>query len=249
MDRRDFAKTLIGGAVAVPIAGAAARPMDDRLYRGVADLPVRRNHGIRAGGDYWIRVGDDGLTSQRSLDYFRRMNVRHLTAKGGTTLSAAEKSAHSRFGDFLQPDGPWDLDRLTRMQDDCRKSDMVLEGIRMDSAYIVMKPGLERNGYVDTICENIRKASKAGVSLVSYHWTMIPIQRNRKVPGRGGTIYNGFKLEDDYKSLPETAAGRVSADDYWERIAFFLKNVAPVAREYKVKLACHPYDPGGLPLG
>ena len=29
----------------------------------------------------------------------------------------------------------------------------------------------------------------------------------------------------------------------------FLKGVVPVAREARVKLAVHPYDPGGLPLG
>ncbi len=45
-----------------------------------------------------------------------------------------------------------------------------------------------------------------------------------------------------------TAAGRVDADTYWERITYFLKRVVPVAEEYKVKIACHPQDPG-MPKG
>ena len=255
MHRRDFTKSLIGSAAAVPfitgsaVAGPPPPSISNHAFQVMPDLPVRRNNRIRAGGDYWIKVGTDGLTSRESLDYFRRMDIRYLTAKGGETVSAAENALHSRFGDFLQPDGPWSLDRLKAMQDDCRAADMILEGIRMDSSYIAMKPGPERNRYLDIICENIRKASQAGVALVSYHWTMIPIQRNRSMAGRGGSTYHGFKLEDDYKDLPETAVGRVSHDDYWSRIEVFLKRVVPVAREYGIRLACHPFDPGGLPLG
>ncbi|MBL8173368.1 MAG: mannonate dehydratase, partial [Bryobacterales bacterium] len=38
-------------------------------------------------------------------------------------------------------------------------------------------------------------------------------------------------------------------DDYWERIAHFLKSLVPVAKQHDVRLACHPYDPPGLPFG
>jgi mannonate dehydratase len=41
----------------------------------------------------------------------------------------------------------------------------------------------------------------------------------------------------------------VSSDDYWERIEYFLKKAVPVASQHGVRLACHPYDPPGLPLG
>ena len=41
----------------------------------------------------------------------------------------------------------------------------------------------------------------------------------------------------------------MSADDYWERITFFLKNVIPVCAQYDVRMAVHPYDPPGLPKG
>src|SRR5262249_15117926 len=47
---------------------------------------------------------------------------------------------------------------------------------------------------------------------------------------------------------PLTEAGPIDADKYWERITYFLERVVPVAEEYKVKLACHPQDPG-MPRG
>ena len=40
----------------------------------------------------------------------------------------------------------------------------------------------------------------------------------------------------------------MGADLYWERITYFLERVIPVAEEYKVRMACHPHDPG-MPRG
>jgi mannonate dehydratase len=44
------------------------------------------------------------------------------------------------------------------------------------------------------------------------------------------------------------AAGEDRAEDYSQRITYFLKRVIPVAEEYKVRMACHPQDPG-MPRG
>jgi mannonate dehydratase len=40
------------------------------------------------------------------------------------------------------------------------------------------------------------------------------------------------------------ALGPLNADDIWERIDYFLARVVPAAEEYRVRLACHPEDPG-----
>ena len=36
---------------------------------------------------------------------------------------------------------------------------------------------------------------------------------------------------------------------FWERITYFLDRVIPVANEYKIRMACHPHDPGMPPEG
>jgi mannonate dehydratase len=99
------------------------------------------------------------------------------------------------------------------------------------------------------IVGNIEKASRIGVSVITYHWTVIPIRRNRQTPGRGKVTYAGFKLEESWKDLAVGKSGRVSSEDYWERIAYFLEKVIPAAKQFNVKMACHPYDPPGLPFG
>jgi mannonate dehydratase len=44
-------------------------------------------------------------------------------------------------------------------------------------------------------------------------------------------------------------AGRVTHEDYWERITYFLEKIIPAAKENDVRMACHPSDPPGLPFG
>jgi mannonate dehydratase len=186
---------------------------------------------MHVGGDYHSIAGGD-IAGKPNLEYNLRHGVKHLTAqvRGG-------------------PDGAWDLDELKRMRDNCDRLGVVFEAIRMDPAYINLRRGPDRERRLAAILENLRKASQVGVRIVTYHWTVIPIRRNSRAPARGGATYTAFKLEDNWKDLPIEKSGRVTSDDYWERITSFLHAAVPVAQECDVRLACHPYDPPGLPFG
>ncbi len=187
---------------------------------------------MHVGGDYHSVAGS-GITSRENLEYNLRHGVRHLTAQ-----------VKKRPGG-----GGWDPDELARMKDDCDRAGVTFEAIRMDSDYIMHRKGPDRDREIDIIRGNLRKAAAIGVRVVTHHWTLIPIRRNARTPGRGGVTYAGFRLEKDWASLPHGPAGRVDAGDYWERIAYFVEKVIPAAREADVRIACHPYDPPGLPFG
>ncbi|MEK7408427.1 MAG: mannonate dehydratase [Acidobacteriota bacterium] len=187
---------------------------------------------MHVGGDYHSVAGP-GIASRENLEYNLRYGVKHLT------VQLRKRSQ----------DGGWDVDELMRMRDACDKNGVTLEAIRMDADYITFGKGPERDREVDNIIGNIRKASQAGVKIITYHWTVIPIRRNRKTPGRGNVTYSSFKLEDNWKDLPVGKSGNVSSEEYWERITYFLKRVIPAARQHDVRMACHPYDPPGLPFG
>ena len=66
---------------------------------------------------------------------------------------------------------------------------MIWEAVRMDSGYILIKKGPDRDRKLDQVAENISKASQVGVGIITYHWTAIPIRRNGEAPGRGGSTY------------------------------------------------------------
>jgi mannonate dehydratase len=254
MRRRDFGKTLLGGAVGAGLEAsgianlASAQTSKPRL--------ARKNTLMHVGADYHVIEGD-GVTSRENLEYNLRCGVKHISPDPDTAVIDGVRplggSPPAKGGDFIPADGPsggaFDLDKLKRMRDDCDKAGMTLEGFRMDSGYIVMKPGPERDRKLDQTIENIRKTSLVGVGLISQHWTMIPIQRNGTEPGRGDSTYQTFTLPSDWKLLPVGIAGRVSSEEYWERITTFLERVIPACKEYNVKMANHLYDPPGLPYG
>jgi mannonate dehydratase len=191
---------------------------------------ARKNLEMHAGGDYHSIAGD-GITSRQNLEYNLRHGVKHLTAQMRR-----------------RPEG-WDPDELKRMRENCGRMGVQLEALRMDASYITLPAGPDRDREIEIIAGNIEKASSIGVRLITYHWTVIPIRRNRTVTGRGNVTYNGFRLEENWRALPAGKSGKVTHEDYWERITYFLQKIVPVARQYDVRLACHPYDPPGLPFG
>ena len=192
----------------------------------------KKNSRMHVGGDYHCVAGDD-IASKQNLEFNLRHGVKHLTVEFRS-----------------RPQGSWDSIELKRIRDSCDRYGVTFEAIRMDSSFINrLRQGLEREREIDTIAGNIRQAAQAGVKIVTYHCEVVPYRRNGKAPGRGGTNYDCFKLEDDWASLPRGEAGRVTHEDYWERITYFLERIIPVAAEHDVRMACHPYDPPGLPFG
>ena len=221
--RREFAKVMAGGVVGMGLSGTAAA-----AETFTAMPKAKKNNLFHVGGDYHVVLGDH-WTSKLNIEYHQRMGIRHFTSQ--LTL------------------GNWNLNDMKKWKDICDENNMVWEAIRMDSSYIYLAPGAERDRKIAEIIQDIQKASQVGVKVITMHWTMIPIRRNGHNPGRGGSGYESFKLEDNWKELPVTRRGPLSYDDYWERITFFLKNVVPVCTQYDVRMAVHPYDPPGLPRG
>ncbi|WP_339815973.1 mannonate dehydratase [uncultured Imperialibacter sp.] len=233
IDRRDFTKALTGGFIGAGLLSTVSTEATSAPKKAVP----RKNNLHHVGGDYHVVMSDDShdwnerqrvWTNNRNFQYHERQGVKHFT----NIMS-----------------GAWNLDQMKKWKADCDNYGMTWEAIRMDSSYIYLKPGAEREKKVEEIAANIERASQVGVKVITMHWTLIPIRRNGHTPGRGGSSYHAFKLEDNWKSLPVEAHGIVSYDDYWERITYFLTNLIPVCEQYDVRLGIHPYDPPGLPRG
>jgi len=119
---------------------------------------------------------------------------------------------------------------------------------RAENPNILLGKSPERDREIDDICQMIRNAAKAGIPALKYNLTLLGVPRTESTPGRGGARYSTFVYDQAKQDPPLTEAGVVGPDAYWERITYFLKRVIPVAEEYKVRMSCHPQDPG-MPRG
>jgi mannonate dehydratase len=155
-------------------------------------------------------------------------------------------------------DEQWSVDALAKFRDHVESFGVALDMVplpmssydisRAEMPNIMLGKAPERDRELDDICQMIRNTSRAGIPSLKYNLSFLGVVRTESTKGRGGATYSTFVYDKAKPASPLTAAGIVGEDTYWERITYFLKRVVPVAEEYKVRLACHPQDPG-MPRG
>src|SRR6266571_7925063 len=155
-------------------------------------------------------------------------------------------------------DEAWSVEALSRFRERVESFGIALDMVplpmssseisraELPAIYLDKSPDRDRN--LDDICQMIRNCARAGIFQAKYNFTIIGIPRTGTAAGRGRARYSEFVYAGAKQDPPLTLAGHVDADTYWERITYFLERVVPVAEEYKVKLGCHPQDPG-VPKG
>jgi mannonate dehydratase len=151
-------------------------------------------------------------------------------------------------------DEKWSVDALSRFREHVESFGITLDMVplpmssndisRFELPNIMLGKSPDRDREIDSVCEMIRNTARAGIPSLKYNMTFLGVVRTESTKGRGGATYSTFVYDKAKPESPTTSAGVVPADVYWERITYFLDRVVPVAEEYKVKLACHPQDPG-----
>ena len=114
---------------------------------------------------------------------------------------------------------------------------------------IMLAQSPERDRDIESLQTLIKNCAQAGLPSIKYNMSILGVVRTGRSPGRGDASYSTWKLAESHPNPPLTRAGRVDADMFWERITYFLERVIPVANEYKIRMACHPHDPGMPPEG
>jgi mannonate dehydratase len=186
-----------------------------------------------------------GPTSEERLQFFKRHSVNNICGypedEGNKGYSTVEE--------------------LTRLKERCDKHGISLDCIapsflasshidRTARPAIMLGQSPERDRDIEAIQTLIRNCAKVGIPSIKYNMSLLGVLRTDRTPGRGGSSLSTWRLAEaktSGKFTPETKAGPVNADRYWERITYFLERVIPVATENKVMMACHPHDPGVPP--
>ncbi|HEX8712958.1 MAG TPA: mannonate dehydratase [Terracidiphilus sp.] len=114
---------------------------------------------------------------------------------------------------------------------------------------IMLAESPERDRDIEQLQTYIRNCAQAGIPAIKYNMSILGVLRTGRIQGRGDSLDHYWDLAKTPPKEPLTKAGPVNADAFWERITYFLDRVIPVANEYKIRMACHPQDPGVPPTG
>ncbi len=106
-----------------------------------------------------------------------------------------------------------------------------------------------RDEEIENYLAAIDALGKVGIPMVCYNFMAgLGWYRTRvDVPERGGARTSEFDAADAEKQ-GLTEWGRISEDQLWENLTYFLKAVIPAAGKAGVKMALHPDDPPISPL-
>ncbi|MBS1790048.1 MAG: mannonate dehydratase [Acidobacteria bacterium] len=185
-----------------------------------------------------LKVGHQHLATNEALKLFAALGVNNICSD----LPSAKL------------DAAWSVEGLTKLRERVESFGIKLDAVPLplSSAYItrhenpeiMLGKSPERDRQIDDICQMIRNAARAGIPMLKYNLSILGVVSTEPVTGRGGARSRAFSYAKAKQEPPLTEAGPVSEDVFWERITYFLNRVMPVADEYKMKLACHPHDPG-----
>jgi mannonate dehydratase len=224
LDRRAFARLAGGG-----VLGAWAAPRAGPASAAPATAAPR------------FKVGTQHGSSDEILIVLAALGVNHVCSD----LPSSRLDEH------------WSVEGLSKLRDRVEGFGIALDMVplplsshyitRAEYPAIMLGQSPERDRNIDDVCRMIRNAAAAGIPALKYNLTLIGVVRTEPTAGRGGARYSTFSYAKATQEPPLTEAGPVPADVYWERITYFLDRVVPVAEEHKVRLACHPQDPGMPP--
>jgi mannonate dehydratase len=232
MDRRGFI-ALGGAAAAASGFGSHASSAASRTGSGAARKPVRMKLGCQSGP-----------STDEHFGFFARYGIHNVCAKpavsAGRLFSTVEE-----------------LEALKAMGARHQLSIDMVEPVLLPSSHIDKEPhpaimladSPERERDIEAFQTLIRNCARAGIPAVKYNMSLLGVLRVGDVQGRGDSRYLSWDAATAKPATPLTRAGPVNADAFWERITYFLDRVVPVANEYKVRIACHPHDPGVPPEG
>jgi mannonate dehydratase len=228
MNRRDILKTG-AAAAAAPLLPSASSPANAAPQRATMKLGCQ-----------------SGPTTDERLQFFKRHSVDYICG----------------YGEDPEKKGYFSVEDLSKLKERCEKHKVSLDMIEfgfLASSHIdrTARPAImlgespERDRDIEHVQNMIRNAAKVGIPAIKYNMSILGVLRTERTPGRGGSTYSTWNLKQAQTYTThkrETRAGRVTADRYWERITYFLDKVIPVANEHKIRMACHPHDPGVPPV-
>ncbi|WP_034044690.1 mannonate dehydratase [Wocania ichthyoenteri] len=154
----------------------------------------------------------------------------------------------------------WTLEELLAIKKEINSYGLELEAIEnFDPAHWhdILLDGPKKEAQIEDLKQLIRNVGKAGIPVFGYNFSLAGVAaRDVGEYARGGAVSVGMNGGNDTpipngmvwnmvydENAPEGTIPRISHDELWSRLQYFLNELIPVAEEAGVKLAAHPDDP------
>ena len=210
-----------------------------------------------------------GLLTPDNFQFAKQAGVTHLVVHLVDYFKGASPQLSSGpntlgWGVTQNQDRPWTYEELAALKKEIEANGLVWEAIEnFDPShwYDVLLDGPRKREQMESLKRTIQAVGRAGIPIMGYNFSIAGVWGWTKGPwGRGGAkalVYDESKID---KSVPmpngmvwnmvydpaAAATGTVppvSSDELWQRLAWFLGEILPVAEESGVRLALHPDDP------
>lgn len=263
MNRRDFLATTTAAAFTSPTLAAAPGPPPAQKQKPVlmklgcqsaptndAHLAYLARYGVRHICGY-PEIADASriYASVEELHRMRDLAAKHnidIVCVGPKILESShiDREQHPAIMLAQSPERDRDIEAVQTLIRNCSLAD--LPSIKYNMSIL----GVLRSG-----TQPGRGDERDAV------WRLSDAQAKLRADQPGGEVIVGGHDDTAGRAMPITSAGtgkaapgltiarHVDADAFWERITYFLDRVIPVANEYKIRMACHPQDPGVPPEG
>lgn len=187
------------------------------------------------------------------VDYFQK-------TRPGDDADNQPVGGQTGWGPAGDPDQLWTLEEMLAIKKQINDNGLELYAIEnFDPAfwYDVLLDGPKKQVQTKNLKELIRRVGKAGIPCFGYNFSLAGVCGRIEGPfARGGALSVGVEGIDDspvpngmawnmvYNSKAEKGfQERISHEQLWIRLEYFLKEVLPVAEQAGVTLAAHPDDP------
>jgi len=215
LERRDFGKVLLAGAVAGGVA--------------LTQSPQK----AQAAGNKWSATGlKAGVSHQRPnmltpdhLNYLKQMGVEYLEVRVPSSNSS--------------------YDEIMRIRETVEGAGLHVFEIMLSDKYSSHEFALgtdKRDEDIAIFNRFVKDLGKAGIDTITYAWHTGGSYRTGQTTMRGCKT-RLFELEEGLKRSNPHAPHEYDDEEMWANYTYFIERVLPVAEDAGVRLQLHPNDP------
>ena len=145
------------------------------------------------------------------------------------------------------------LDAVRKVDDAGLKAAKIACRVHNRPEIVLNLPG--RDEWIEQFRQHLRAVGACGIEYHLYAHMANGVWSTLDETNRGGAICRAFDESSEWIGRGTESEsgvfplGMYREDDLWENWAYFVRQIAPVAEEVGVRVAVHPDDPPGLPVG